>query len=453
MTASCASRVFASASSCVRSWIFASSSRFISSSAWFFADSDAISCWFSCLSRYWRRRFSTPSSSAVSSHGFADVLVQVRAVDRVDHRVEAGLAGQQDLRRRGQPAIDDLEQLDALHAGHDLIGDHERDRLALARELVEQRDRFVARARGQDLALVAEPRAELRAQHAQHALFVVDADDDLFLAHAVTPPAAGPRTRCGRAPTRSASRRRASRRSGARCRGRGPVPSPFGLVVKNGSKIRGSTSAGHARTVVDHAHDRPADPRRSVSIAIVPLPASACCAFEIRFVHTWLSSSTNTGTRGKHAVTPLDDDITQRVVQQRERRLEALVQIGLGARRLLIEVRVALECTDDALDLADRVAHRRRGAVQVDVIGERGDDAWRERACPRRAPRRTAARRRRSRRDRRARRERRAVVGRPAASSERRELARRLARGRARSRAGARRAAGATASRYAVIDG
>ena len=32
----------------------------------------------------------------------------------------------------GEPAVDDLEQLDALHAGHDLVGDHERDRLAVA---------------------------------------------------------------------------------------------------------------------------------------------------------------------------------------------------------------------------------------------------------------------------------------------------------------------------------
>jgi len=73
------------------------------------------------------------------------------------------------------------------------------------------------------------------------------------------------------------------------------------------------------------------------------------------------------------AVVTLHDDITQRVIEQRERGLEPLVQIGLDPRRLLIEVRVRLERTDDALDLADRVAHRRRGPMQVDVVGERRD--------------------------------------------------------------------------------
>ena len=35
------------------------------------ADSEAISCWFSLTRRYWRNKFSTMSSSVVSSHGLA----------------------------------------------------------------------------------------------------------------------------------------------------------------------------------------------------------------------------------------------------------------------------------------------------------------------------------------------------------------------------------------------
>src|SRR2546430_587248 len=65
----------------------------------------------------------------------------------------------------------------------------------LSRELVEQRDRLVARARGQDLALVAEPRTELGAQHAEHALLVVDAHDHfLAVGHAAASSLIGSRT-------------------------------------------------------------------------------------------------------------------------------------------------------------------------------------------------------------------------------------------------------------------
>src|SRR6185503_5842408 len=178
--------------------------------------------------------------------------------------VEAGLAGEQDLGRRGEPAIDDLEQLDALHAGHDLIGDHQRDRLAVAGQLVEQRDRLVARARGGDLALVTEPRAELGAQHAQHALLVVDAHDHLAPAGRRYPrfgllsAGRGHAAGSGRSVvTGMGSRTSNTVRPGSDMhrisppclstiwraipRPR-PVPSPLGLVVTNGSKIRGSTS-------------------------------------------------------------------------------------------------------------------------------------------------------------------------------------------------------------------
>jgi hypothetical protein len=40
-----------------------------------------------------------------------------------------------------------LEQLDALHARHDLIGDDDRERLAVALELVHQLERVLARLR------------------------------------------------------------------------------------------------------------------------------------------------------------------------------------------------------------------------------------------------------------------------------------------------------------------
>jgi hypothetical protein len=115
--------------------------------------------------------------------GLGDVVVEVGAVDRGDHRVEAGLAGQQDLGGGRRAAIDQLEQIDALHAGHDLVGDHHRHRLAVALELVEQLEGVAARGRGRDRALVTEPRPQLLAQRVEHALLVVDAQDGLAGAH------------------------------------------------------------------------------------------------------------------------------------------------------------------------------------------------------------------------------------------------------------------------------
>jgi hypothetical protein len=163
-----------------------------------------------------------------------DVVIEMRAIDRVDHGVEAGLTGEQDLRGRGEPAVHDLEELDALHARHDLIGDHERDRLTLTRQLVEQCDGLVTGACGRDLALVTEPCAELRAQHAEHAFLVVDADDDLTRAHDRPPNAAiGSRTSNTVLPGRDVHA------SSPPCLPTicrviprpSPVPSPFGFVV------------------------------------------------------------------------------------------------------------------------------------------------------------------------------------------------------------------------------
>src|SRR5262249_42696387 len=158
---------------------------------------------------------------------------------------------------------------------------------------------LVTGACGEHLRLVPEARAELRAQDAEDAFFVVDADDDFLAAHAAAPMWIGSRTsntvRPGTdsqviVPPCLATIWRAMPRPR-------PVPSPLAFVVKNGSKTRGRTSAGTpgpssiTRTTADALST-------TVSITIVPLPASACCAFDIRFVHTWFSSSTNTGTRG-----------------------------------------------------------------------------------------------------------------------------------------------------------
>ena len=108
--------------------------------------------------------------------GLGDEAVEAGPVDGLHHRVEAGLAGEQDLRRVGVAAVHLLEELDALHARHDLVGDHHRHVLGVLLELLDQLERLLAAARQIDLALVPEA-AELLAQRREDALLVVDADD------------------------------------------------------------------------------------------------------------------------------------------------------------------------------------------------------------------------------------------------------------------------------------
>ena len=302
-------------SSCVRSWTFSSSSRFISSSAWFFADSDAISCSFSRASRNCAQQAldGEPQIGLVPRLG--DVVVEARAVDRVDHRVEAGLPGQQDLGRRRAAAVDLLEQLDALHAGHDLIGDHHRERLAVAR-----RARRSARARRRPTARRrsrTRRRSARRAAGAARVRMPSSSSTQMMCSRAASTvtrsrslATGGPRR--PRSPLAPAALDRQphleARAPGLRLAARSsppcfstiwrtmpspsPVPSPFGLVVKNGSKIRGSTSAGIPGPSSITRTTATSRRRRAVSITISPRPPSACTALWIRFVHTWFSSST-----------------------------------------------------------------------------------------------------------------------------------------------------------------
>src|SRR5919197_3847847 len=69
-----------------------------------------------------------------------------------------------------------------------------------------------------------------------------------------------------------------------------PVPCPAGLVVKNGSKIRPTTSSGMPGPVsaISTCSMSSTLLVRTVS---VPSPSIACSALSIRLVQTWLSSA------------------------------------------------------------------------------------------------------------------------------------------------------------------
>src|SRR5450631_3766642 len=229
-----------------------------------------------------------------------DVLIEPRLVDGVDDRVE---------------------QLDALHTGHDLIGDHHRDLLAVLLQIFDELERLAGVLGDGDVALVAEAGGELLAQGREDPLLVVDADNVLAndgtrrgqarslleSDHDGQAPTAASFTGSGAGAGPSTGRRTSNRvRPGllstrivppcfstmrAQMLRPRPVPSPFALVVKNGSKIRPATSAeipGPVSSIATITSRFSA----LVSIRISPRPSMACIALWIRFVHTWFSSPT-----------------------------------------------------------------------------------------------------------------------------------------------------------------
>jgi hypothetical protein len=113
--------------------------------------------------------------------GLGDVLVEARAVDGVHHRVEAGLPGEQDLHGARAALVDLFQQLDALHARHDLVGDHHRQLLAVLLQIVDQLQRLARVLGDRDVALAAEARRQLLPERGEDALLVVDTEN--VLAH------------------------------------------------------------------------------------------------------------------------------------------------------------------------------------------------------------------------------------------------------------------------------
>ena len=69
-----------------------------------------------------------------------------------------------------------------------------------------------------------------------------------------------------------------------------PVPSPTGLVVKNGSKIRSLMSSGMPGPLSPTSTST-LPSSRAVRMVSVPVPPIAGTALSIRFVQTWLSSA------------------------------------------------------------------------------------------------------------------------------------------------------------------
>ncbi len=228
---------------------------------------------------------------------------------------------------RGTAPVDLLEQLDALHAGHDLVGDHDRDRLAVPLQLVDQLERLAR--------VLARPRCRTRRRSAppscwrSAARMPSSSSTQTMCSRMAVMPAGSRAVLCrgalGRFGHRPGRRDRGlHRRSGA---GGGPstgrrtskrvqpgslstriVPPCFSTI--RAQMLRAEPGAlalglGREERLEDPGSDVSRDPgpvldRRLitslpsdlVSIKISPRPSSACTALWIRFVHTWFSSPT-----------------------------------------------------------------------------------------------------------------------------------------------------------------
>ena len=84
-----------------------------------------------------------------------------------------------------------------------------------------------------------------------------------------------------------------------------PVPTPTGLVVKNGSKMRGRTSSGIPTPVSEIStatRPRPSTQvARRTSLRSGALPVIACAAFTNRFRNTWTRRPSLQRTSGTRA--------------------------------------------------------------------------------------------------------------------------------------------------------
>lgn len=102
------------------------------------------------------------------------IVVEVDDVDRVDRGVGVGVGGQQDPACRRVQVHRLLEELDARHLWHPVVGDDRRDRFAAQFELLEGFQRLGTRLRADDAVVLAVFAAQVPGHGAGHRGIVVD---------------------------------------------------------------------------------------------------------------------------------------------------------------------------------------------------------------------------------------------------------------------------------------
>jgi hypothetical protein len=107
-----------------------------------------------------------------------EVVVELDVVDRLDRGVRVRVGREEDALGLGRLVHRQLEEVDALHAGHALVGEQERDALPAQRELVEDVQRGLAGVGADDLELLAVAAAQVALDRAAHAGVVVHGEQD-----------------------------------------------------------------------------------------------------------------------------------------------------------------------------------------------------------------------------------------------------------------------------------
>ena len=105
-------------------------------------------------------------------------MVEVDDVDRVDGRVGVGIGGQQHPAGPREDVHRLLEELDAAHLRHPVVGDEHRHGVAAQLEFLESVQRVGSALGAHDPVLLAVVAAQIAGDGAGHRGVVVDGQDD-----------------------------------------------------------------------------------------------------------------------------------------------------------------------------------------------------------------------------------------------------------------------------------
>jgi hypothetical protein len=124
-----------------------------------------------------RSPVSSHASSSASIPRLEQVVVDVDLVDRLDRGVGVRVRGEQRPPRVGEQVHRLLQEIDAVHLGHPVVGQHHRDPAAAQLQLT-QRVQGVGRRGGPDDAVVlAVPAAQVTGDGTGDGGVVVDGQD------------------------------------------------------------------------------------------------------------------------------------------------------------------------------------------------------------------------------------------------------------------------------------
>ena len=105
------------------------------------------------------------------------VVVEVDDVDRLDRGVGVGVGGEQHPPRAGIQVHRRFEEVEPAHAGHPVVGEQHRHRVAAQLHLAQRVERLLARFGPDDAVRVAVAAAQVAGDGARDTGVVVDGED------------------------------------------------------------------------------------------------------------------------------------------------------------------------------------------------------------------------------------------------------------------------------------